>query len=212
MPSVVNIAASDFTAFVRVMPHSEYPSGSSCICKACQEVTDRYTTQRFGDNLTELRWGFGGIDLGCTSESVMDNSNAAGLGCFHEGGFDIADMKTLANERSQSRLWSGMHFSASVPTDEELCQGLGSLGLDLMNLLRNNSTLGRSTHGSRIATCLFYLFRRSNTGTDLGEHCISQRSDQHRNNHNHDGSDAYAKLRGWTTSRLFPIDLFINNH
>ena len=124
------------------MPHSEYQSGSSCICKAYQEVTDRYTTQRFGDNLTELRWGFGGIDLGCTSESVMDNSNAAGLGCFHEGGFDIADMKTLANERSQSRLWSGMHFSASVPTDEELCQGLGSLGLDLMNLLRNNSTLG----------------------------------------------------------------------
>merc|ERR1719336_2823683 len=36
------IAAKDFEAFIRVMPHSEFPSGSSCLCSAYVEFTEHY--------------------------------------------------------------------------------------------------------------------------------------------------------------------------
>merc|ERR1719446_131775 len=42
----VDIAARDFEAFIRVMPHPEFPSGSSCLCTTYQEFTDMWMTDR----------------------------------------------------------------------------------------------------------------------------------------------------------------------
>ena len=141
-PVVGPLVARDFQAFLRVMPHSEFPSGSACICTAYHEFTDAWTTARFGRNLTDMRWGYGGIDLGCTPESLQDDSMAAFLGCLYTGGFDIPSMTALAEECGQSRLWGGMHFTASVPAGHEICQGLGDLAMALLQRLLNRSSLG----------------------------------------------------------------------
>jgi len=48
------IKARDFQPFIRTMPHAEYPSGSSCLCKAYQEFTDKFTTARYDSKLGPL--------------------------------------------------------------------------------------------------------------------------------------------------------------
>jgi len=145
-PGLKDIRAGDMHAFVRVMPHSEYPSGSSCICETYREFTELYTAKRFGEgeSLKNMYWGYGGVDFGCDEMSLLDPSRADFLGC-KQGGFAISDMDMLAKECGESRLWGGMHFTASVPAGVELCKGLGTLGVEHMELIRNGSTLG-STH------------------------------------------------------------------
>lgn len=139
---VGSINSRDFQAFVRVMPHSEFPSGSSCICTAYAEFTDAFTKMRFDNNtLQNMFWGYGGIDLGCSEYSPEGDEQAESLGCKH-GGFNIPDMQELAIECGQTRLWGGMHFPASVSAGHELCSGLGTLGLELIQNLQNNSSMG----------------------------------------------------------------------
>lgn len=144
-PKVATIMARDFRAFVRVMPHSEYPSGSSCICANYAEFTDGFTTKYFrNQNLTDLRWGLpGGVDLGCRENSTFDHTHAAFYGCG-QGGFEIANMTVLSQECGESRLWGGMHFTRSVAAGRELCAGLGELGLDYVEVIQNRSDFGTS--------------------------------------------------------------------
>mmetsp|Transcript_20520 Transcript_20520/g.23543 ORF Transcript_20520/g.23543 Transcript_20520/m.23543 type:complete len:642 (+) Transcript_20520:44-1969(+) len=139
-PGIATINANDFHAFIRVMPHSEYPSGSSCICAAYHEFTDIFTHEYFEKNLTDMFWGYGGIDLGCSELSVLDPARADFLGC-KQGGFTIPNMDALAKECGESRLWGGMHFTASVPAGRELCTGIGSLAFEYMQMIRNGSSL-----------------------------------------------------------------------
>ena len=42
------IRGKDFQPYKRVMPHSEYPSGSACLCEAIQEFTDAYFVRTEG--------------------------------------------------------------------------------------------------------------------------------------------------------------------
>jgi len=143
-PEVETIHANDLQAFIRVMPHSEFPSGSSCICAAYEEFVDKFTEEKYEDYLKDMYWGFGGIDFGCDEKSVLDPSQADFLGCKY-GGFSISSMKHLSKDCADSRLWGGMHFTASISAGQELCAGLGSLGFQRINRIRNNSSLG-STH------------------------------------------------------------------
>ena len=142
-PTVTKINAYDFQAFARVMPHSEFPSGSSCICTAYHEFTDIFTNHYFSKNITDMFWGYGGIDFGCSSLSVMDPVHADFLGC-KQGGFKVENMKKLAQECGDSRLWGGMHFTAAVDAGHNLCQGIGELGFTYMEKIRNQSTFGLS--------------------------------------------------------------------
>jgi len=157
-PGLKDIRAGDMHAFVRVMPHSEYPSGSSCICAAYREFTELYLTQRFGAGaaVTDMYWGYNngeGVDFGCEEMSLLDPVRAGFLGCKH-GGFAIPNMEVLARECGESRLWGGMHFTDSVPAGVELCGGLGTLGVERVEFLRNGSELeGADVRGAERPVC-----------------------------------------------------------
>ncbi len=43
--------ASQLLTYKRVMPHSEYPSGSACLCEAIQEFTDAYFVRTGGQSI-----------------------------------------------------------------------------------------------------------------------------------------------------------------
>merc|ERR1719420_2264984 len=45
---VQTIKSRDFEAYKRVMPHSEYPSGSACICHTAAQFTRKFLTERHG--------------------------------------------------------------------------------------------------------------------------------------------------------------------
>lgn len=140
---VVEIRAADFEALARVMPHSEFPSGSACICTAYADFTDLFTLDRFGSRLRDLTLGpdegAGGVGLFCNSTFVPPEQQ---IGCIPEERLRFATMSDLARECGQSRLWAGLHFTASVSAAETQCSGLGRLASDLTKKVRNGTTWG----------------------------------------------------------------------
>jgi len=111
----VEIAARDFEAFIRVMPHGEYPSGSSCLCTAYMEFTDVFLTEMYGRTITNIRPnGFNRI---------------------------YANMTEVRDICGESRIWGGMHYPAAVPAGVQVCAGLGTLGSEYAKTLLNNVTL-----------------------------------------------------------------------
>jgi len=116
----VDIAARDFEAFIRVMPHPEFPSGSSCLCTAYMEYTDLYTDSNFDTTLKYI------------DHKEMDTQ------------FNFTDMTDLRDHCSISRIWGGIHYAAAVPAGEDICTGLGELGFEYVTKMKNGSTFGKS--------------------------------------------------------------------
>lgn len=133
-------AAHDFQAFQRVMPHSEYPSGSSCICTAYSEFTDAFTTNYFDAQITNITFGAAseGTGFGCDPEQYP--SVLASAGCDSDS--TIPDMKGLLAECSESRLWAGFHYTAATLAAEDMCAGVGLLAFDHEKVIRNGSSFG----------------------------------------------------------------------
>lgn len=100
----MNITARDFEAFVRVMPHGEFPSGSSCLCKAYQEFTDEFLMATKGE----------------TIENFGNNYNNK----------TYEDMSELLQICGDSRVWAGLHYPPAVPAGEQICTGLGTLATE----------------------------------------------------------------------------------
>jgi hypothetical protein len=109
----VNIAARDFEATIRVMPHGEFPSGSACLCKLYQEFTDVYLEEIYGKSITRF---------GNTYNSKI---------------YD--DMSELSQICGDSRVWGGLHYPPAVPAGAAICAGLGTLASEWTIDLQNGS-------------------------------------------------------------------------
>jgi len=114
-PEAVEINARDFEAFLRVMPHGEHPSGSSCLCKTYQEFTDAFTTSRYDDVVRDATETVNGEEL--LWETTLDILDACG----------------------QSRLWGGLHYPQAIPDGEAICAGLGTLANDWIEVTKNEA-------------------------------------------------------------------------
>jgi hypothetical protein len=124
----VDIAARDFEAFIRVMPHPEFPSGSSCLCTAYQEFTDKWLMDRYNRSITNFGSRFNNI--------VFE---------------DMSDLREICG---QSRLWGGMHYLASVAAGEQVCAGLGELAVAWSDNVRNGATFPNEWFkGDGVPTC-----------------------------------------------------------
>jgi hypothetical protein len=100
----VSIKARDFEAFIRVMPHGEFPSGSSCLCKIYQEFTDTYLTDIYGRTITNF-----------------DNEYNSKV---------YEDMNEFSAICGNSRVWAGLHYPQAVTAGVQVCSGLGTLGYE----------------------------------------------------------------------------------
>merc|ERR1719464_251874 len=109
----VEINARDFEAFLRVMPHGEHPSGSSCLCKTYQEFTDAFTRSRYDDVVMDATETVDGEELHW--ETTQDILEACG----------------------QSRLWGGLHYPQAIPDGETICAGLGELANQWIEVTQN---------------------------------------------------------------------------
>lgn len=149
----VDINARDFQAFQRVMPHSEYPSASSCLCKTYGDFTDAFTSEYYGGSLENLRWGDqeeDGFTVACDPSQTPRPAVSRGCG----EGFVVPDMSTLDAECGNSRLWAGLHFTKAVPAGQDLCVGLGDMALELEKKIRNGSDFGsKFVKGDARPTC-----------------------------------------------------------
>ena len=128
-----DIKARDFQSYVRVMPHSEYPSGSASLCTVYADFTDLYTKEYFGGSTLELSpvGGEGGMALGCSGDEPFR------FGCG--ASYHVSTMTELVEMCAESRLWGGMHFTKSIEAGKEIMSGVGALGLDYVKTLKNGS-------------------------------------------------------------------------
>ena len=113
--------SSDFEAYIRVMPHSEYVSGSSCLFAGVEDYVKGYLSR---------------ISVDSTS-FVVQFPYTAGSSKVEPGITPAADLvlefptiEEMAAVGGQSRLDGGMHFDDSVPAGKQLCTGIASFTLD----------------------------------------------------------------------------------
>ena len=131
-----SIAARDFVPYIRTMPHSEYPSGSAAICTGYADFTDLFTTEYFGVKL----------DLFEVNDVEHDFCKNYGVACT--ASFSVDGTTELAEECGESRLWSGVHFGASIPAGKELGDGLGELGLEFVKTVKAGTNWTSTTTAS----------------------------------------------------------------
>mmetsp|Transcript_27444 Transcript_27444/g.40295 ORF Transcript_27444/g.40295 Transcript_27444/m.40295 type:complete len:524 (-) Transcript_27444:180-1751(-) len=110
------IPAKEWQPYIRVMPHAEYPSGSSCLCKAFAKAQIAITGV---DDVTSILNGPLAQDIAAGSSLYEENQPSQDLTLLYSSWSEVA------NECGLSRLDGGMHFTAAVPDGEELCGSIG---------------------------------------------------------------------------------------
>jgi len=123
-----DIAARDFEAFIRVMPHGEFPSGSSCLCTSYQEFTDNFLLREYNRTIVDI--------YSREIEQTYD---------------DMTHLKDICGE---SRIWGGMHYPEAIPAGEEICSGLGDLAIDWYDEVMDDADVSMFTYkGTPVPTC-----------------------------------------------------------
>lgn len=113
------------------MKHSEYPSGSSCICTAYAETLQLLTGE---DSTGAFQVGFT-IPAG-SSKTEPGKTPQADMDLFYSTWSEVQEAC------GQSRLYGGMHFSKAIPAGEELCSGLSSLIVGRAEMLKQGDPSG----------------------------------------------------------------------
>jgi hypothetical protein len=109
--------AADFEAYIRVMPHSEYVSGTACLFQAVEDFVVDYLS---GIGLsTDFPVAFTPVDVG---ESVVE-PGAVPSSCIT---LQYPSIEAMNIAGSQSRLNGGMHFDDSITGGFALCTGIGN--------------------------------------------------------------------------------------
>eukprot|EP00523_Entomoneis_sp_CCMP467_P000236 CAMPEP_0168757914 /NCGR_PEP_ID=MMETSP0724-20121128/21423_1 /TAXON_ID=265536 /ORGANISM="Amphiprora sp., Strain CCMP467" /LENGTH=340 /DNA_ID=CAMNT_0008806761 /DNA_START=55 /DNA_END=1078 /DNA_ORIENTATION=- len=113
---VQTFSAKNFEAYKRVMPHSEYVSGSACLFQYMEDFLTYFTTKTGIDPNFPIV--FPPVPPG--GSNVEPNSTPSS-----EIQLIYPNITAMAYAGSESRLNGGMHFGDSVPGAKKLCQNLG---------------------------------------------------------------------------------------
>jgi len=148
---VQTIKGKEFESWSRVMPHSEYISGSACICQSLKDYTDEWmdrsvTVNNKGVFLHKLP-GYEGAPVfspgGSIAVAIATDQTGraapfrAGSSSTEPGKTPATDltlvvesMTELRDQCGQSRLDGGMHFAQAVEHAYPLCEGIGQQAAD----------------------------------------------------------------------------------
>ena len=154
---VKSIQGKNFDCWVRVMPHSEYVSGSGCICEAIKDFTDGWMQltdgQIVGPGPSQYETGVSiAVPLATDFPGGREAPFLAGSSKTEPGVTPATDVSLVMNSMTElrdacgeSRLDGGMHFSGSVSASYELCHGIGTQGASFaISLLGGSGWSGES--------------------------------------------------------------------
>ena len=135
------IRASDFESYHRVMPHSEYPSGSSCICFAVAQFTDMVLKDMFDyDDDLSIPIGydlFNGVYIFYAGSSVIEPGTTPSSDLY----LTMSSLQELSDTCAESRLWGAMHFTAAIVGGPQVCDGIGPAAYQYMADLLDGESL-----------------------------------------------------------------------
>ena len=131
---VKTIKGMNFKSWVRVMPHSEYVSGSACICQVLMELTNNWMVLH--DPNTDPS------TLSITPATFAKGSSRTepGVTPAQDITMTFQNMQELRDACGQSRLDGGMHFTEAVTASYELCEGVGTAASQLAYGLFNGGS------------------------------------------------------------------------
>jgi hypothetical protein len=118
------IRTNAFQSYLRTMPHTEWPSGTSCICQVFIEWTKLYNKGSDKINLP-LKWkpGCSSVEPGVTPKKQLS--------------YTFTSLKHLQTMCSVSRQWAGVHFEASVRDASGICSGIAAQGYAKVQRLKS---------------------------------------------------------------------------
>lgn len=116
-----SIFGEDWQPYIRVMPHAEFPSGSSCICRAgMNALINYYGVDDFKDliggplKLTK-KAGQSSVEKGMPKEDIE---------------LSWTSFSKIADRCGETRLEGGMHFTPAIKAGDDQC---GPIGDDVFN-------------------------------------------------------------------------------
>mmetsp|Transcript_15883 Transcript_15883/g.20735 ORF Transcript_15883/g.20735 Transcript_15883/m.20735 type:complete len:535 (-) Transcript_15883:83-1687(-) len=120
---VQTFPAKDFEAYIRVMPHSEYVSASACIFVGMSDFVSGYM-ESIGLNGT----------FPVAFSTFPSGSSVVEPGVVPEFPLTLSypSISEMARAGSDSRLDGGMHFGESILAAEEVCSGIGTMGVEFV--------------------------------------------------------------------------------
>jgi len=124
------VKKADWTPYIRVMPHAEYPSGSASICWSVQEYVDAWVVDNYGTSSIPITKDF------AAGSSSMDSSVPS-----EDLSYTFEDMSEVARICSESRLWGGMHYPPSIVASKELVKDFGNEAYKWTQRLKNGEEL-----------------------------------------------------------------------
>jgi len=124
------IEKEDWTPYIRVMPHAEYPSGSASICWSIADYVDAYMKDVMGKDSLEV-----------TKTFKKGSSHVDPMLPEEEFKYTFKNMAEVAELCSESRLWGGMHYRPSIEASKGLVEGFGAAAYEWTKVLMNGDEL-----------------------------------------------------------------------
>jgi hypothetical protein len=119
----IEVLGKHFQALVRVMPHSEYPSGSACVCQAIEEyLTDFWPELSLTSQGVPVVFNAASTPV-ILPNAMMSNIPLTGAANPEPSGYTA---RTISSRCGETREEGGMHFTPAVPAARTLCAGMGS--------------------------------------------------------------------------------------
>lgn len=132
----------DWTPYIRVMPHAEYPSGSASICWSIAGYVDAWIQDT---NTLGATCKAGACDATSVSYSKTFAKGSSKTEPDVVPAADIThtftDMDDVAMKCSESRLWGGMHYRPAIDASKELVKGFGEEAYKFTQRLLNGDRL-----------------------------------------------------------------------
>lgn len=115
--------AKDFEAYKRVMPHSEYVSGTSCLFQAQTDYITAYLDALKVSDPESFPIQFPGVGPGESNvqPGVVPSSCVV---------LSYPSIAAMGDAGGMSRINGGIHFPAAVTNGKILCERIGSFGAD----------------------------------------------------------------------------------
>jgi hypothetical protein len=107
----VNLPANQWSSYISVADHPEYPSGSSCFCAAHAQAS---------------RLFLGSDALGWTVPYARGSSRVEpGVTPANDTALTFATWTKFETVCADSRVWAGVHFQAAVEASKPMCTRIG---------------------------------------------------------------------------------------
>ena len=137
-PNNGTILAEEWRPYIRVMPHSEYPSGSACLCESWANMME----ELFGplEDVPGVNFSPNGKITLSTTFPALSSQFEPGRTPAEELTLAYTSWSEISETCGQSRLNGGMHFSAAVPAGAALCSDIGTMTIEYYRKLKDGIT------------------------------------------------------------------------